>query len=416
MSSEQYGHQGEQIGDRLRAARRRRGLSLRTLAGLSGLSVGFLSMVENGRRHLDRTGHITALAEALRIAPSQLTGRPCGATDPGGGGAHDAIPALRLALMGLTVGAPPDRPAPDGPVGGLAGRVAAVNRLYHACEYGRVAAALPGLLADLHAAVDAAAGQRREELLRLLAGAYHPACTLLLKNLGYPDLAFIAVTRAAEAVAELDDPLHRALSGFFHTHVLMGAGSPAQALALADQAAAELEGRLSAPGAAALLGELHLIRAACLTQDVRRSGTERAGEVREHLAAATGLAQLTGETKAWHLNFGPTNVSIHHVSLNTDLGRHGHAVAAGAGVTPAVLNAPGREAAFRADLGRSLARLRGRDADAVASLLTAERVAPQRIHANALVRETVSDLLDRQLPAHADRELRGLAHRMGLRH
>ncbi|MBF9071743.1 helix-turn-helix domain-containing protein [Streptacidiphilus fuscans] len=406
--------QAQQIGQQLRAARRQRGMSLRTLAGLSGLSAGFLSMVENGQRHLDRTGHITALAEALQIAPSELTGQPYAPADPSTASAHEAIPALRLALMGMNVGLPPDRHPPTGPVSVLAERVAEANRLYHACEYGQVAQMLPDLLQDLHAAVDTATGPRRQVLLRLLADGYHPACTLLLKNLGYTDLAFIAVTRAAEAIAELDDPIYHALSGFFHTHVFMAAGSPTQALARAGQAADQVERHLAGPAAHALLGELHLIQATCLTQDVRRSGAERTGEINQHLAEAADLAARTGETKAWHLNFGPTNVGIHQVSLNTDLGLHGKAVAEGGGVRPQVLAAPGREAAFRADLGRSLAHLRGRDADAVASLLAAEHVAPQRIHANALVRDTVSDLLDRQLPSHAARDLRGLAHRMGL--
>ncbi|MGY3679125.1 helix-turn-helix domain-containing protein [Streptomyces sp. TE33382] len=68
--------QASRIAERLRAARRRRGMSLRNLAGLAGVSVGYLSMVENGHRLLDRSSHITAFAEALQIAPSELTGQP----------------------------------------------------------------------------------------------------------------------------------------------------------------------------------------------------------------------------------------------------------------------------------------------------------------------------------------------------
>jgi transcriptional regulator with XRE-family HTH domain len=406
--------QTNRIGQRLRSARRRRGMSLRTLAGLSGLSVGFLSMVENGQRHLDRTGHITALADALRIAPGELTGQPFAPTGPSTASAHEAIPVLRLALMGMNLGLPPDQAPPSGPPGAPAARVAEANRLYHGCDYGTLARKLPALLADLHAAVEDAPPAARPELLRLLADAYHPACAMLLKYLGYLDLAFIAVTRADEATAELDDPLRTALSGFFHAHVLMSAGSPDLALARAEQAADVVERHLVDPHAYALLGELHLIRATCLTQDVRRSGANRTREVNQHLAEATDLAGRTGETKAWNLNFGPANVGIHHVSLNTDLGRHGHAVAAAAGVRPQVLAAPGREAAFHADLGRSLAHLRGRDAAAVTELLAAERTAPQRIHANPVVRDTVSDLLDRRLSSGTARELRALAHRMGV--
>ncbi|MFJ4682746.1 hypothetical protein [Streptomyces sp. NPDC088789] len=34
----------------------------------------------------------------------------------------------------------------------------------------------------------------------------------------------------------------------------------------------------------------------------------------------------TGETTVWHLNFGPADVGVHRVSLNTALGRHTAAV------------------------------------------------------------------------------------------
>ncbi|MFD7861421.1 helix-turn-helix domain-containing protein [Streptomyces sp. NPDC059783] len=407
--------QARRIGERLRSARRQRGMSLRNLAGLAGVSVGYLSMVENGQRLLDRSSLITSFAEALQIAPSELTGQPFAPVDPHTSAAHEAIPVLRLTLMGLTMATSPDRRPPQVPATVLAERVTKANRLYHAAEYGSLAVGLPTLLADLHAAAEAADGAARRALLKLLADAYHPACTMLLKNLGYTDLAFIAVTRAAEAIAELDDPVYSALSGFFHTHVLMAAGSPTQALVQATAAASTLEAHLTSPDAHALLGELHLISATSLTQDRQRPGNTRTEDVRGHLAEATKLAARTGETRAWHLNFGPTNVGIHKVSLNTDLGLHAVAVTAGGGVRPETLaDAPGRQAAFHADLGRSLAHLRGREAQAVAALLTAEEIAPQRIHANAPVRNTVEYLADRQLSAHAARDLRGLAHRIGL--
>ncbi|WP_416986142.1 helix-turn-helix domain-containing protein [Streptomyces sp. T028] len=44
--------QARKIGERLRSARRQRGMSLRKLAEAANVSVGYLSMVENGHRHL----------------------------------------------------------------------------------------------------------------------------------------------------------------------------------------------------------------------------------------------------------------------------------------------------------------------------------------------------------------------------
>jgi transcriptional regulator with XRE-family HTH domain len=411
--------EGERIGRRLRSARLRRGMSLRTLAGLSGLSTSFLSMVENGQRHLDRTGHINALAEALQVAPAELLGQPYPPAGPASGTAHEAVPAIRLTLMGAH-SLQDSAPAAVMPTPALAERVTRANRLYHACEYGALAHALPDLLTDLHAAVAAASPQQRPGVLRLTAQAYYPACTLLLKSLGYTDLAFLAVTRAADVTAELDDPSYSALSGFFHTHVLMAAGSPDQAYAHAEQAADLVEtnlhdqatGRDRAP--LALLGELHLIRATALTQQVHRPGSDRTDQVRAHLREAHTLAARTGETRAWHLNFGPMNVGIHQVSLHTDLGLYGRAVHAGQTLRTAITAPPGRTAAFHTDLGRARAHQRGQHTEAVAELLTAERTAPERVHASAAVRQTVSALLSRPLPAHTTRDLRGLAHRIGL--
>jgi hypothetical protein len=375
-------------------------------------------MVENGQRHLDRTGHINALAEALQVAPAELLGQPYPPAGPASGTAHEAIPAIRLALMGVHPTVEARTQAPVAPTPALAERVTQVNRLYHACEYGTLAQALPTLLGDLHAAFQTAPPDRRAALLRLTARAYHPACTLLLKSLGYTDLAFLAVTRAADLTAELDDPLYQGLSGFFHTHVLMAAGSPDQAYAHAQHAAdlieAHLHDQADRTASLALLGELHLIRATALTHHVHRPGSDRAGEVRSHLREAHVLAERTGDTRAWHLNFGPTNVGIHQVSLNTDLGLYGPAIHAGQALRTRITAPPGRTAAFHADLGRALAHQRGRHGEAVGELVTAERVAPQRVHTDAAVRQTVSTLLDRQLPAHAARDLRGLAHRIGL--
>jgi transcriptional regulator with XRE-family HTH domain len=59
-------------GSRLRKLRLRRGMSLAVLAGLSGVTPGFLSMVENGQRHLRRSSHIRTLASVLGVSPFYL--------------------------------------------------------------------------------------------------------------------------------------------------------------------------------------------------------------------------------------------------------------------------------------------------------------------------------------------------------
>ncbi|MGW7295369.1 helix-turn-helix domain-containing protein [Streptomyces xiamenensis] len=401
----------QSIGSRVRMARLRRGLTLKETAQAAGVSVGFLSMVENGKRLLDSSRHIASLAEVLQTTPVELAGRhlpPSVSAD-----AHAAIPALRLALMGAGIWSRPPGPPPPEQV--LAERVAEANRRYHAAGFGELSATLPDLLADLHAAVDTHTGYQRRRLLRLLIAAYNPATVMLLKYLGYTDLAFIAVTRAADLTAELENPAYSALSGFFTAHVLMAAGAPTQALQHATDAADTLERHLTTPASQALLGELHLIRATATTLDRARSGKSRLTDVRDHLAQATKLADRIGESRAWYLNFGPANVGIHQVSLNTDLHQYGTAIAAGTGPHADLSVLPaGRRAAFHTDLGRSLAHTRGREASAVAALLAAERLAPQRVRGNRLVAETVRELARRRLTDRIHRDVRGLAHRIGI--
>lgn len=60
------------IGARLRYLRCRRGMTLTALAGLAGVSPAYLSMVEHGKRALDRWSTIVALANALKIPPAEL--------------------------------------------------------------------------------------------------------------------------------------------------------------------------------------------------------------------------------------------------------------------------------------------------------------------------------------------------------
>ncbi|MFI1204845.1 helix-turn-helix domain-containing protein [Streptomyces sp. NPDC020883] len=403
------------IGQHVRTLRRMRGLTLRELAGLAGISYSYLSMVENGHRLLKDVAYLNAFAAALKVSPEELTAQPFLPADPYAAEVHAAIPQLRLALMTMALGSPPDRQPPQEPVTRLAARVRRANRLYHYAEYAALAVRLPALLADLHAAAEAHRGSAtRLKVLRLLAGAYHPACTLMLKNLGYSDLAFIAVTRAGEAIAELEDPVYTALNGFFATHVLMAAGSPGQALARATTATTLLERSLARPAAEALLGELHLISATSITKDRSRPNPDRTSDVRSHLTEAGRLAARVGETRALHLNFGPTNVKIHRVSLNTDLGHHGDAVKVGPDVQPEIIKVPGRQAAYHADLGRALSHVTGSAAQATEQFLKAEMIAPQRIHADPLIGDCVSYLLGRRVPSYVRRDLVGLAHRMGM--
>jgi transcriptional regulator with XRE-family HTH domain len=83
----------------MRAFRRRRGMTQEVLAGLTGLTAAYVSMIENGKRPLDRYSLIVTLAGALGVPPAELApGMPAGAVGQPAGpaGGKRVIQALDL--------------------------------------------------------------------------------------------------------------------------------------------------------------------------------------------------------------------------------------------------------------------------------------------------------------------------------
>ena len=60
------------IGRRIREIRVWRGMTQRAVAELAGVSEGYLSRIEGGKRPVDRRSLLEAIAAALRVAPSEL--------------------------------------------------------------------------------------------------------------------------------------------------------------------------------------------------------------------------------------------------------------------------------------------------------------------------------------------------------
>ena len=148
------------IGQRLRQIRKARGKSLEVIAGLAGISRSNLSRIERGERALDSRSETVALANALQIAPRDLTRLPVPA--PGNGDTDTAIDAVRQALMAVS------RNLPGGqvlPVDVLRIRVCGTARAAVSADWPRSAAALPALIRDLHTTM--AAGRDVAELLDL---------------------------------------------------------------------------------------------------------------------------------------------------------------------------------------------------------------------------------------------------------
>jgi transcriptional regulator with XRE-family HTH domain len=376
-------------------------MSLQLLADRAGLSKGFLSMVENGQRRLERRQHLAAVADALQVSVGDLTGQPYPPTDPGQGGAHALVPGVRLALMGSSL---------DGtdavvsrPIQQLLQDTAEVMDLRQACEFDRVGRALIRLLPELHAA--ASCGPDREPALRSVVLVCQ-AATLWLKNLGYTDLAWIAADRGRRAALRLDDPLWVSAAEFARTQALAGLGAYGQMAALAARAAEDTP-RTSQAG-------LEVYATQRLTQALAAAalGQDDAGAVAE----AHAIARRTGQGTAFWIMFGPANVAQWEMSIALERGRPDRVVEVAETVDVAAIPVKSRRAAYCTDLGVALSMVKGRDGAAVTALRDAERLAPHRFRNSPVVRDVIGGLLRRSNHDRSGRDLRGLAYRVGLNH
>ena len=172
----------DSIGTTIRRLRRWRGMSLDQLAGLSGLSKGYLSKIENELKAIDKRSTLVAIADALRVSLSDITGDGLEIRDPQ---ADTAIPAIRDALLSTDLdGAEP----PTGDLDQLLSETQLLAALRQANQDAEVGARLPELLRALHTHVG------RPEALRSLVTATHTTA-LLTKGLGAFELAWIAADR-----------------------------------------------------------------------------------------------------------------------------------------------------------------------------------------------------------------------------
>jgi hypothetical protein len=134
-----------------------------------------------------------------------------------------------------------------------------------------------------------------------------------------------------------------------------------------------------------------------------------------HLDEASALAaRMDIEVGTWaHLYFGPTTVGEWRTFIALELGEHGQALKIAKTVHPELL--PKRtQACFWSEVGRALCAGKKTRQKGVHVLLHAEHLAPQLIHHDVLVRETVADLLRQARRDAGGRKLRGLVWRMGI--
>jgi len=356
----------------------------------------------------------TALAADPLMAPPGIATRPGDAlmqaqATPAGTAEREIVAAIRRVLLGYGL------PLADTGLSGeldirvLDRRVLEAWKLRQGSHYLQVGKVLPGLLADAQLASQELAGDQQAMAFGLLAHSYNTASSVLRK-LGDNGLAVIAADRAVQAARTVGEPLLLAASAYRLANVFLPAGRIVEAKEVALSAAGVLEPRLDASTAhLATWGGLLLTAAvAAARQGDGREAWELVGE------AKAAARRLGSDHADLHTIFGPTSLAIQAVQVAAELG-DGHEVLRRARlVEPTRLpsHLVERRSHFLIDVARGHAH-RADDPAALATLLEAERLAPEEVRYNPIASELVMFLLKRERRA-ATPGLRDLSARIGV--
>jgi transcriptional regulator with XRE-family HTH domain len=376
------------IGKRVADARKGRGLTQQQLASRIPLSLSMLRKVEQGSR--DATpAVIAAVAKALGVSVNSLTGQPYDQYGQRQDRIHALIPGLRYALTYWDL--PPESPLHTRSQRALREETERAAALRRHANHTALAEMLPGLLVETTAAIHTSTGTVRERLFEQLTVALFAAHSVTYKT-GYEDLSAVVEDRITWAASRSSDPLMAALAAWARTTSMLSAGSYDIGQRLLDRTQDEIDpGGQNDPRALGVSGPLHL-RSAMLAA---RAG--RADTAWSHLTEARSIAEHLGGGDAdggWYqLSFGPSNIGIHEVAVEIELGDGGNATHRAKTLVLSPALPPIRVGHHYVDLSR--AYLWGGDREgALHSLYTARKLAPQQTRHLPTTRE-VTRMLSR---------------------
>lgn len=381
-----------------------------TLGWLVERSEPWVRGVETGRIPLDRHSVIERLAKVLEVDVDWMLGRPFEFGEETG---HSAVPALRAALRrtGLVLSGHPGvrQIAPTMLLWDLRDEVDRVTRRRQAANLLEVMRQLPDLTEALNTSAMDARGTERDAVYGLIVETSNVA-RMVLDQLGYHDLAWIAVDNAATAADKLGDPLMQACSAWDRCGVLLHTGSLGEVHTIAEAAMTELADcmKVPTPQALSLWGALNL---RCAVASARRQDATTAW--RYFAEAERTATRLGADRNDFQTVFGPTNCSIHAAEIAVELGRPDIALARHASIDLSALASIERHTRHRIDVGRAYGQLE-HDAAAVDQLQRAVALAPQYVYNHPVARELVGALACRSQPSAVDAGLGTLERAMGL--
>ncbi|MCC3769723.1 helix-turn-helix domain-containing protein [Streptomyces sp. UNOC14_S4] len=406
------GHEGRRaFGARVAELRVRRGLTQRELAEAIGRTASWLSQVERGVQPVNRLDVLRLLADGLGVPLHELRpdAPPLDPVDESSPEPND-LDRARLLITGHP--APRTLIAPENsykgpPIPDLQAAVEEAWTLAHSDRFAELSATLTSLIPYAEGAARAAKGRERVQAYGLLARAYQALSAAFVRQ-GEPDAAWVAADRSI-AAAERSGQVMGVFAGTYrlaHAFVRLRRYDQAEHTARsASEALGEYVARTEEPSpeALSLQGSFHLVLALVHARTGNRS------DARREIETARSVASALGEDRNDHnLEFGPTNVELHAVSIAVELGDAGEALDIGERVDASGLS-PERQARFALDTGRAHAQLRHVE-QALACFLDAERLSPGMVRTHVAARAAIRDLVLMAGRA-ASSELRALARR-----
>lgn len=298
-------------GENLGVLRKARGMQQALLARQMGISVSYLSKIEQGERPV--TPPIAAAAaSALRVTTARIYGQPFSTPQE----QDEQLNELRLAVRRHTL------PSEDTPPPHELSRDLTEAAEFRAdTRYLELLRVLPQLLGRATATAMDSGGDATAwgQVADLYGCAYAVA-----HRLGQPDLADMIVSRQAWAAQQTWNPVAEAATAWNLAGTFQSAGQYEDGLAIVERAISMYEAAGgSGPEHIVTLGSLHL-RGVVLAS---RHGDENATDA--HLGHAKRLAvQLgdRGDLLRHNLTFGPGNTALYELAAHVELDRPDQAV------------------------------------------------------------------------------------------
>lgn len=391
------------IGERIKVRRELRGMSIRTLAGLSGISHQHLARIEKGERSADNRHTIASVAQALQCSVTDLTGQPAVPSDRASADVAASIYATATAIIETDLDEGPATKNPR-PLAELADEVLRLRELRQATDNAAAARLIPALLREAHAHVH---GSDSRQALQILALASADAASVV-RYLGFLSEAWLAADRCREVARELGEPVILGLAAWERAHVASTCGAYERARGI-TQRGLDVVRDADGEGAREIRGQLYAF--AGWLEYALGNGEETGPLMSSSETIAQQIAEEVGpSSNAMGMAFGPGNIACWKISMATEAGEAGKAIEIGRTFNPEGLPKT-RQTAARIDLARALASV-GQDEQALRMMLHAERTGPQLVHRSALAKETVRALLERSRRDATG--ITGLAERMAV--